>query len=224
MQRRSGAAVEAHASRASGPGGRGRRAAQQTNRRRPRHRRKDHQGPPRTHDAQDGGRFARRARARLDAHPAAALLRPQMHGTLFVVWTMVAAISLSLAAVHGIVWLLDRKRSANLEFCVVAIAVAAMAATEFGMLKAATPAQFNEWLRGFHVGLFFFTAGLVAFVRLHFGASHAWLGWIVIGLRGVVTLGNVFGGAGASWQVVRLDRMPFLGDMAVVSGQGTIRP
>ena len=147
-----------------------------------------------------------------------------MHGTLFVVWTMVGAVSLTLAAVHGIVWLLDRKRAANLAFSVVAVAVAAMAAAEFGMLKATTPAQFNEWLRAFHVTLFLFTVGLVAFVRLHFGAGRAWLGWTVVALRGIVTLGNVFGGATASWQVVRLDRMPFLGDVAVVSGQGAIRP
>jgi signal transduction histidine kinase len=147
-----------------------------------------------------------------------------MHGTLFVVWTMVGAVSLTLAAVHGIVWLLDRKRSANLAFCVVAIAVAAMAATEFGMLKAPTPAHFNEWLRAFHVALFFFTAGLVAFVRLHFGTGRPWLGWTVITLRGIVTLGNVMGGTAASWQVTRLDRLPFLGDVAAMTGQGTIRP
>src|SRR3954468_1992912 len=147
-----------------------------------------------------------------------------MHGMLFIVWTMVGTASLSLAAVHGIVWLLDRSRVANLAFFVVAVAVAGMAATEFGMLQAASAAQYNEWLRAFHVALFFVTAGLVAFVRLHFRTGRAWLGWTVIVTRGVVAAGNLFGGAGASWQVLRLERMPLLGDAAAVSGEATIRP
>jgi len=62
------------------------------------------------------------------------------------------------------------------------------------------------------------------FVRLHFGTARAWLGWTVIALRGIVTLGNVVGGAGASWQAVRLDRVPFFGDVAAVTGQGSVRP
>src|SRR5436190_4140178 len=147
-----------------------------------------------------------------------------MYGTLFIVWTMVGAISLSLAAVHGLVWLLDRKRSANLAFCVVAVAVAGMAATEFGMLEAATAARYNEWLRLFHVTLFFFTAGLVVFVRLHFRTGRIRLGCTVVALRAAVTLGQVLGGAGASWQVLRLERMPFLGDLATMSGAATVRP
>ena len=37
-----------------------------------------------------------------------------MGGTLFVMWTVVGAAALTLAAVHGLVWLLDRRGIANL--------------------------------------------------------------------------------------------------------------
>src|SRR4051812_39879186 len=147
-----------------------------------------------------------------------------MHGMLFIVWTMVGTASLSLAAVHGIVWLLDRSRVANLAFFVVAVAVAGMAATEFGMLQAASAAQYNEWLRAFHVALFFVTAGLVAFVRLHFRTGRAWLGWTVIVTRGVVAAGKLFGGAGAPRQGVWLGRGAPLGGAGPGGGGGAAPP
>src|SRR5437660_1541753 len=43
--------------------------------------------------------------------------------TLFVVWTMVGTASLTLAAIHGVLWLLDRRGLANLAFCIVALSL-----------------------------------------------------------------------------------------------------
>ena len=147
-----------------------------------------------------------------------------MGSTLFILWTMVAAASLTLAAVHGLLWLLDRRNLANLCFCVVAISVAALARIEFGMARAAGLAEFAELVRWYHPPLFFFTAGLVLFVRLQFGTGRDWLAWSVIALRGAVTAANFFFPSLASWQVLRVEQLPFLGELAAASGGAAIRP
>ena len=137
---------------------------------------------------------------------------------------MVAAASLTLAAVHGLLWLLERRNVANLWFCLVAICVAAMARIEFGLVSATSAADFAQLARWFHLPLFFFTAGLIFFVRLHFGTARAWLGWTVIGLRGLVTAANLLGPSTATWHVIRLEQLPFLGELASASGGAAIRP
>ena len=141
-----------------------------------------------------------------------------MNSTPFVVWTMVGTASLTLALVHGIVWLLDRRRLANLAFCVLAVSVAAIARIEYGMMRAVSPQEYGEWLRWIHGTMFFTTAGLVLFVHVHFGTARRWLGWTVLALRGVVTLGNLAGPAGASWLVIQLEPAPLLGEHAAASG------
>src|SRR5512138_2737357 len=140
-----------------------------------------------------------------------------MGGTLFIVWTVVGATALTLAAVHGLVWLLDRRRLANLAFCVVALSVAALARIEFGMMHAGTAAEYAAWVRLFHLPLFFLTAGLVLFIGQHFGTGRAWLGWTVITLRGIVSLANIASGPGATWQVIHVDQVPWLGGLASAS-------
>jgi signal transduction histidine kinase len=144
--------------------------------------------------------------------------------TLFILWTMVAAASLTLAAVHGLLWILDRNNLANLCFCVVAVSVAAMARMEYGLLRATSVEEFAQLARWFQVPLFFFTVGLVFFIRLHFRTGRAWLGWTVIGLRGAVTAANLLGPSTATWHVVRLEQLPLLGELATAGGGATLRP
>ena len=147
-----------------------------------------------------------------------------MGGTLFIVWTVVGATALTLAAVHGLVWLLDRRGLANLAFCVVALSVGALARIEFGMMQAGTAAEYAAWVRLFHLPLFFLTAGLVLFIGLHFGTGRAWLGWTVIAMRGIVSLANIASGPGATWQVIHVDQVPWLGGLASASTEATVRP
>jgi len=147
-----------------------------------------------------------------------------MEGALFILWTTVGAASLTLGAVHGIVWLLDRQRLANLAFCLVALSVVCMARTEFGMARATTVEEYGDWLRWFYVASFGPTLGLVLFVRLYFGTGRTWLGALVVILRALVAAGNFFAPAGSSWRVVRLDHTPMLGDIAAMSGEAVVRP
>ena len=144
--------------------------------------------------------------------------------TLFVAFTAIGAASLTLAAVHGLIWLLDRQRLASLAFCAVALSVAAMASIEFALARATSADQYGQLVRWFHVPLFFFTAGLVLFVRLNFGTGRAALGWTVIGLRGAVTAGNTLGPSTASWNIVGIEQVPLLGELASASSRVEIRP
>ena len=137
---------------------------------------------------------------------------------------MVAAASLTLAAVHGLLWILERRNVANLCFCLVAISVAAMARIEFGLVSATSPEHFAQLVRWFHPPLFFFTVGLVFFIRLYFRTGRAWLGWTIVALRGAVTAANLLGPSTATWHVLRLEQVPLLGELAATSGGGTIRP
>jgi len=147
-----------------------------------------------------------------------------MGGTLFIVWTVVGAAALTLAAVHGLLWLLDRHRLANLAFCVVAVSVAALARIEFGMTQAGTAVEYAAWGRWVHLPLFFLTAGLVLFIRLHLGTGRAWLGWTVITMRAIVSVANLTSGPGATWQVIHVDQVPWLGGLASASIEATVRP
>ena len=137
---------------------------------------------------------------------------------------MVAAASLTLAAVHGLLWVLERRNVANLWFCLVAVSVAAIARIEFGLAGATSAQEFAQLVRWLHLPLFFFTAGLVFFVRLYFGTARASLGWTVIGLRGLVTAANLLGPSTATWQVLHVEQLPLLGELASASGGATIRP
>src|SRR5436190_20707237 len=147
-----------------------------------------------------------------------------MDSTLFVLWAMVGAMSLTLAAVHGLVWLLDRRNVAHLAFSIAALSVAAITRIEYGMMHSGTPGEYAQWIRLFHMPHFFLLASLVIFVRLQFGTDRRWLGWTVIALRGVVTIGNVLGGAGTTWKITLLERMPLLGERVAASAHGDVRP
>lgn len=147
-----------------------------------------------------------------------------MDSTLFTIWTMVGAASLTLAAVHGVVWALDRRHLANLAFCVVAISVAVVARTEYGMAQSASVEDYARWLRWFYLGSWTSTIGLVLFVHLHFGTGRAWLGLTVVTLRTVVAMGNVAGPGTASWRVLHVDQTLWLGESVSSSSVASIQP
>jgi hypothetical protein len=52
-----------------------------------------------------------------------------------VLWSMAAAASLTLAAVHLLVWAFDRTAHPNLMFSIIALAVAAIALERLGRYK-----------------------------------------------------------------------------------------
>jgi len=144
--------------------------------------------------------------------------------TVTVLWSAVAGTALTLAGVHGLLWLLDRRGAANPAFCVVAIGVAGLAVTELGMMHSASPAEYGEWVRWFHVPNFLTVAGLVVFVHLQFGGGRLWLAGMVIGLRAALLVVNFLVQPNVNWsEISALRTLPFLGEDVSVIAAAVVR-
>jgi C4-dicarboxylate-specific signal transduction histidine kinase len=146
-----------------------------------------------------------------------------MHGVTLL-WAGIAGTAVTLAGAHGLLWLLDRRGRANLAFCAVAIGVAGLAVTELGMMHSASPAEYGEWVRWFHVPNFLTVAGLVLFVHLQFGSGRVWLAGMVVGLRGALLLANFIVHPNVNWsEISGLRTLPFLGEQVSVIGAAVVR-
>jgi len=88
-----------------------------------------------------------------------------------MLWSMAAAAALVLGIVHALVWIYARRALANLAFSALAVSVAAIAATERGMLYARTPGEWGEWTRWCHPPLFVCITSIVLFLQLYFGTG-----------------------------------------------------
>ncbi len=105
---------------------------------------------------------------------------------IVIIWSMSAAVSLTLGAIYFVVWFQDRKALANLLFSFAAWSVAVFAGFELALMRAATVAQFAVLHRWMHVPLFFAIVSLVWFIAYYFHSGRRWLAWVVVGLRVVV--------------------------------------
>ena len=142
-----------------------------------------------------------------------------------ILWAGVAGTALTLAGVHGTLWLLDRRGLANLVFCLVALGVAGFAIAELGMMQSATGAEYSDWVRAFHVANVFAVVGLVVFVRLQFGAGRLWLAGLIIALRAYLLILNFASAGNATWkEISTLRAIQFLGEQVSVIGSATLRP
>jgi len=92
-----------------------------------------------------------------------------------ILWPMIAAACLTLAAMHVLVWTKSRQSWANLAFSVLAVCVAGIAAFELALMRAETPAQFGTLLRWSLVPVFVGFVAILAFVRLYLGTRRVWL-------------------------------------------------
>ncbi|UCH17422.1 MAG: PAS domain-containing protein [Burkholderiales bacterium] len=109
-----------------------------------------------------------------------------------VVWSMIAAVCLSFAAVHLLVWLRSRDTQANLLFAISAGAAGALTVLELVAMRAATPAAYGEALRWMHVAVAIVVIAIVWFLRAYLQAGRIWLAWTITGLRALVLVPNFF--------------------------------
>jgi signal transduction histidine kinase len=141
-----------------------------------------------------------------------------------ILWSMAAATALTLALVHGLVWIFDRKYLGSLLLAVFALGVGFLAPTEMGMMNAQGPEEYGQWVRWFHVPLFVSIVGLVLFVRVHFGTGRAWMAWTIIGARVVVVVVNFCVEPNFNWrEITTLRQIPFLGEHVSGVGQAVVR-
>jgi len=108
-----------------------------------------------------------------------------------VIWSATAAICLTLAGVHFLVWAKSRESLANLLFSISAASASSCAGFELSLMHAQTPEQYGEILRWFHVPLAVLVVSLIWFVRHYLRAGRLWLLWLFCALR-VVTLALTF--------------------------------
>ena len=95
-----------------------------------------------------------------------------------IVWSMITSACLTPAAVNFLVWCKDRKDLANLFFALLAIATAASAFCELGMMQARSPIAFATVQKWTQVALWLGIVSLVGFVRVYLRrGDHGWRGW-----------------------------------------------
>lgn len=140
-------------------------------------------------------------------------------------WCMNAALSLTLAAVCLLFWVVERRNLAYLAFCVVAFSTALAIPFELGMMNARTAAEYGRLLRWYHVPAFFVLVGYPFFVRHYLGTGRPWLLWTVVFLRIAVLAVNFIVEPNINFrEITSLRQVPFLDHQVSVVGSSVPRP
>jgi surface polysaccharide O-acyltransferase-like enzyme len=87
--------------------------------------------------------------------------------TVTIVWSVIASCALLLAAMHAVIWLMDRKAIANLAFSCLAFSIVGVVIVEMLMMFAATAQEWGELARWVHVPVFTLIVSMLLFFRLH---------------------------------------------------------
>lgn len=141
-----------------------------------------------------------------------------------VIWLAIASACLTLAAIHGHVWLRQRSLSANAALAVLAASVAGMALVELQMFRSQSTQDYGRWLWWYHFPVWSGVVAIVFFVRLHLRAGRSWLGWTAIGLRSLALIVNFFSSPNINFrEITSLERVTMLGDVMTV-GKGVTSP
>ena len=142
-----------------------------------------------------------------------------------IVWTMMAAASLTLGFVHLLVWFKQRSRYASLAFFVLATSVAAFSASELSMMGAQTPAAYASALRWAHVPICVIALSIIAFVHFHFGAGRLWLAYAAAAFRLLTLLLNFVTGVNINFEdVTALERLTLWGGVVAAVPVGIANP
>lgn len=137
-----------------------------------------------------------------------------------IIWSMTAAASLTLAGVHGFVWLRQRQQMASLMFCIMAAATAGMAACELWAMNLTDMDSYAHALQWYNFMRWLVTLALVGFIHFYLGSGRVWLEWTVCGLRTLSLLVNfIFSPLVYYTSIDELVRIRFMGsEVTVVEG------
>src|SRR5688500_16815498 len=117
-----------------------------------------------------------------------------------LLWPMIAAASLTLAAVHLVIWSKQKSEHANFLFALTAASVAVISIFELFMMRAQTPEQYEDLVRWAHVPITLMVIGIVGFVLVHFRAGNVYLAAAVCLTRIACLLPNFLSGANLNFQ------------------------
>jgi signal transduction histidine kinase len=110
-------------------------------------------------------------------------------GFVTIVWSLTAGFSVALAVVAGSVGF-ERRNLASQTIVLLGVALAAAAYLELFMMHSATPREYGEWSRWYHIPYFLAVLAQVLFIHLYLGPSRLWLMWTVIAMRLVLLFVN----------------------------------
>jgi len=135
-----------------------------------------------------------------------------------VIWSMIAAVCVTLAGIYLLVWRRNHSAWANLLFCLTAVSVAAFAFCELRMMRAETPAEFATTLKWAQVPVWLLVLSLVGFVRLYLRAGRTWLAWMTCGLRTLALLLGFLVGQNLNYrEITHLRHILFLGESVSIA-------
>ena len=135
-----------------------------------------------------------------------------------VTWSMIAAGSLTLALVHGLIWCWQRAAWSSLLFSAAALFTAAFAGCELWLMTAETPEQVGLALQWAHVPVWLVFLSLVAFTRVYLRAGRLWLAWTACALRTLALLLNFAGRPNLNFrEITEVRKVWFLGERVSVA-------
>jgi PAS domain S-box-containing protein len=102
-----------------------------------------------------------------------------------LLWSMDAALCVTLAGIYLLVWWKQREGWVYLLFSCSALAAGVIAGLELTSMRAETAGQYGVILRWAQVPVWVLVVSLVWFVHLYLRAGRPWLVWTVCGLRTV---------------------------------------
>jgi signal transduction histidine kinase len=141
-----------------------------------------------------------------------------------LVWSMAAAVVLTMAALSGLAWLGERRDLGKLVFLLIALGVVAGIRCEVGMMHAATADEFAKWLRWYHLPVFFVILGYVFLIRLYLGTGRMSLAWTIVSLRFVILVANFLVHPNSTWlEIDNLRHVTLLGEQVAVPGEVVAR-
>jgi PAS domain S-box-containing protein len=137
---------------------------------------------------------------------------------------MTASACLTLALVHGLIWVRQRDAWANLLFALAAVGTAALAWYELAMMRAETLAAFGSALRWGHLAVWVVFVSLVGFVRWYLQAGRPWLAWSACAVRTLSLLLNFLTGQSLNYrEITGLRHIPLFGESVSVA-EGVANP
>ena len=144
-----------------------------------------------------------------------------------IVWSMMAASSLTLAAIHLFVWFRQRAGYSHLLFACLAVSAAVFGWFELLLMQSATPEAYATALRWAQVPLFAVVVSIAGFVYFYFGGG---IGAAVLAIstcvaRLVTLVLNFTTGVNVNYQAVTgLDRLAVGGGQWIAAPVGVPNP
>lgn len=135
-----------------------------------------------------------------------------------VIWSMIAAACLTLAAIHFPMWCKNRSAWPSMFFSLMTLATAAVVFCELRMMRANTPEEFAAALKWTHVPVWVMMVSLIGFIRVYLSAGRRWLAWSAVVFRTASLLPNFTTGSSLNLlEVTALQRIQFLGEPVSVA-------